>query len=291
METRWMYVTSEELSILREEAKGVCVIPMGCVEKHGLHLPLGTDILEGSRVAYMASQLEPVCVFPDYIFGDVPDNSPERPLGSVTVPVELNMKMLETLCEQIAMSGFRKIVVYNAHGGNCMWLRTFQRNLGVRRHDFVFVIFDVSLPAPHAMAELLQKEGLQAIPELEPEDAELLLKYHEQEMLIGHACFGETANIMGICPDAVKLDRLGVESGLPTGKSKPYNDVGLCVVDGGWGLEFPNAYAGHDPIGCNERIGRAALRLEAERFAKALKVLKDDELLLQEHNRSWHTNI
>ena len=291
METRWMYVTTEELAALREEAKGVCVIPMGCIEKHGLHLPLGTDIIEGSRIAHMASQLETACVFPDYIFGDVPVNDPERPLGSVTLPLELNMQMLETLCEQIAKSGFRKIVVFNSHGGNCAWLQAFQRNLGTRAHDYVFTFFTVSLPAPHAMAELLLKEGPQAIPELEAEDAELLLKYHEEGMLTGHACFGETAYIMGICPETVRMDRLGVESGLPTGKSKAYNDVGLFVQDGGWGLEFPNAYAGHDPIGCNERIGKAALRLEAERFAKALKVLKEDEYLLQEHNRQWHTDI
>ena len=48
METRWLYVTSEELEKLRDEVKGVCVIPMGAIEKHGLHLPLGTDIIQAS---------------------------------------------------------------------------------------------------------------------------------------------------------------------------------------------------------------------------------------------------
>ena len=33
METRWMYRTSADLADPRDAAKGVCVIPMGCVEK------------------------------------------------------------------------------------------------------------------------------------------------------------------------------------------------------------------------------------------------------------------
>ena len=64
METRWLYKTSSNFAALREESKNVCVIPMGCVEKHGLHLPLGTDILHASHIAYLASQVEPVCIFP-----------------------------------------------------------------------------------------------------------------------------------------------------------------------------------------------------------------------------------
>ena len=46
METRWLYVTSEGFEELREKTQRTCVIPIGCVEKHGLHLPLGTDILK-----------------------------------------------------------------------------------------------------------------------------------------------------------------------------------------------------------------------------------------------------
>ena len=68
METRWLYRTSGDFAELRDAAGGVCVIPMGCIEKHGTHLPLGTDILKGSEVTYRASQIEPVCVFADFTF-------------------------------------------------------------------------------------------------------------------------------------------------------------------------------------------------------------------------------
>lgn len=97
METRWLYTTSESFHALREASMDTCVIPMGCVEKHGLHLPLGTDVLEASHIAYMASQLETVTVFPDFTFGDVPCNSPTMPAGSISLPVELEMALLEEL--------------------------------------------------------------------------------------------------------------------------------------------------------------------------------------------------
>ena len=107
METRWLYTTSENFPALVEASKGVCVIPMGCVEKHGLHLPLGTDIIHSSYIAHMASQMENVCVFPDFTFGDVSVNSAvyphgSMPAGSITLSVELEMMLLEELCEQMA---------------------------------------------------------------------------------------------------------------------------------------------------------------------------------------------
>ena len=58
METRWLYVTSENFPALRTASKDTCIIPMGCVEKHGLHGPLGTDILQASAIAYMASLID-----------------------------------------------------------------------------------------------------------------------------------------------------------------------------------------------------------------------------------------
>ena len=64
MEKRWLYVTSEGLEHLRDAVGGVCVVPMGAIEKHGLHLPLGADTIQAETLSYLASQQEPVCVFP-----------------------------------------------------------------------------------------------------------------------------------------------------------------------------------------------------------------------------------
>ena len=290
METRWLYNTPETLLTLREESKNTCIIPMGCVEKHGLHMPLGTDIIHASHLAYMASQLEPVCIFPDFIFGDVPEGDPNMPMGSITLPLETEMLLLEQLCEQIVRHGFKKIAVLNGHGGNNSWLNTFMRYLTSKKRDFVLVVINLKLSAPHTLAENIIEHGAEYYPELTGEDVELLLKQHEANMKIGHAGLGESSYIMGICPEAMHLDRLGIESGANLEKTKYLKEAGISIRDGGWGINFPNAFSADDPIGVNERIGKAALRTEAERLAYAFKVLKEDENLLkwhEERQKGW----
>lgn len=283
METRWLYVTSENLPKLREASKDVCVIPMGCVEKHGLHLPLGTDVLEASAIAYRGSQLETATVFPDFTFGDCSSNSPTVACGTITIPMELEMDLLEVLCEQIARWGYKKILVLNGHGGNNSWLDAFSRKLCNKKRNFVFAKFMLGLPTPKVLAQYLQEHGSGSIPELTVEDEQLLLSYAERKMKVGHACMGETAYMMGIAPETVHLERLGIESGLSRNLTQKYKDAGIQIRDWGWGIDHPYDFDGDDPVGCNERIGKAAIRFEAERFANALKVLKEDEDLLR-----WH---
>ena len=72
--------------------------------------------------------------------------------------------------------------------------------------------------------------------------------------------------------------------------AKYFAEAGISIRDGGWDREFPNRLSGHDPVGCNERIGKAAVRMEAERLAHAIKVYKEDENLwnwLQEDQKGW----
>ena len=255
---------------------------MGCVEKHGLHLPLGQDIIQSSYVAYEASKIETVTVFPDLIFGDVPGPISEKNTGNITLPLETQMLLLEQLCEQISANGYNKILLYNGHGGNTSLLNAFNRNLCNKRRNFVFAWVNCTLTAPFILAEIILEKGRGAIPELTEEDEEILMRCHRENIQTGHACFGETAFMMGIAPETVHLDRLGIESGLNKHLSDKFSKAGIIPLDYGWGLDFPNAFAGHDPVDCNERIGKAALRVESERLANAIKVFKEDELLLEE---------
>ncbi|MBQ8408129.1 MAG: creatininase family protein [Clostridia bacterium] len=296
METRWLYKTSSNFAQLREESKNVCVIPMGCVEKHGLHMAVGCDIIMASHIAYMASQLETFCVFPDFTFGDLPSGAPieaeggSMSEGNITIPVEMELQLLETICHQISRNGYKKILIYNCHGGNKSLLNTFQRMLNNKKRDFVVGVVGVELQAPHNMAKMLEKNGSGSIPELTKEDEELLLRLHKENMIIGHAGFGETAYLMELAPDSFKWDKLGIESGLPTGKARAYIEAGIQLADGGWDLDFPNAYCGHDPIECNERIGKASVRIEAERLAHAARFFKEDSYLLErlaEIQKGW----
>ena len=281
METRWLYRTSGDFNELREAAEGLCVIPMGCVEKHGLHDPLGLDILKISHLAYEASKLETVCVFPDFIFGDVPGLTP--PPGTVTLPLETQMLLLEQLCEQIARNGFHKILIVDGHGGNKAWLAAFLRNIKNKRCSYVLAVTRTPVGAPDSLAEILLKKGPGSVPELTPEDEAIVLKYYHEKPEDGHAGWRETSYMMGICPESVHLDRLGIESGLTTHVADHFKKNGISIMNDGWDYNHPNAYHGADPVDCNERIGRATVRVGAEVLAQRFKFFKEDKTLWE-----WH---
>lgn len=281
METRWMYHTSATLPEILEASKGTCIIPIGCVEKHGLHMPLGTDTMAASHTVYEASQIEPVCVFPDFIFGAIPTRKEKHNLGNVTLPLSTLLLLLEQLCDQISQNGFKKILLYNGHGGNCAWISAFLQDIDNRNKDYVVTAITVDEEAPFKMADYIVKNGSGSIPELTPEDEADLLKCKELNIVYGHACYGEAAVMTDMHPELIRYDLLGKESGVHTHDSDKYNAVDLQVRDGGWNLEFPNAYAGEFPVYPNARIARAAVRLAAERVARAVKVLKEDKDLLK----------
>lgn len=292
METRWLYVTSEDLVKLRDAVNGVCVIPMGAVEKHGLHLPLGTDILQASHIAYEASQLEPVCVFPDFPFGDLSCGHPSTPAGTISLPTETEMLLLEQLCDQIGRYGFRKILILNAHGGNCAWLTSFLQRLGNKKKNYVVAVTQSAMIYTYRkMEELLTKQGSGSIPELTPEDEQIMLRYFRDKIPTGHACLTETARIMDIAPDSVKLHRLGIESGKCRHKTDYFKEAGIEIRDDGWFVDYPCSYASEvDPVDCNARIGKAMNRIAIERIANAFRVFREDENLLKwqdERQKGW----
>ena len=130
----------------------------------------------------------------------------------------------------------------------------------------------------HKLAEKILEEGRGCIPELTKEDEDLLIKYHEEGMTIGHACMNECAYVMGIAPETVHLERLGIESGLSTHVADYFKEAGISIRDGGWDRNFPNRFSGHDPVGCNERIGKAILNYTVQKTAEAFKMIKDDTL-------------
>lgn len=289
METRWLYTTSEDFTALREASKDTCIIPMGCVEKHGLHLPLGTDTLQASQIAWMASQLETVCVFPDFTFGDIGENSPNTPAGCISLPLETEILLLEQLCEQIARNGFKKIIIFNGHGGNNPWLSAFLRKIEYKPHDYVVVKVCIKCNIIGRIAKELLKKGPGAFPELNSDDEKLILERHKEKLQDGHGGYSEAAYIMGIDPKYAKLDRLGIVSGKSRNLTQKYKDAGIQIRDLGWEVNFPDWLDSDDPVGCNERIGKVALQIEAERVAQAIKVVKEDEDLLRWHKEMWNS--
>ena len=65
---RWENLTSLDFDRAVTTCQGVGLIPIGVIEAHASHLPLGTDMFTAHHIACQAAETEPVIVFPQYPF-------------------------------------------------------------------------------------------------------------------------------------------------------------------------------------------------------------------------------
>ena len=138
---RWEYLREEEFKDAIEKSAGVCILPVGCLEKHGQHLPVGTDAIHITEVARRAAERESAVVFPTMYFGE--KTGAGEFAGTVIFSAELRLKILEETCREIARNGFKKILIYNGHGGNQSMISYFSRSVLYGKEDFS--VFDYSI--------------------------------------------------------------------------------------------------------------------------------------------------
>lgn len=106
-----------------KETIDIVIIPIGSVEAHGNHLPLGTDIFSPRMI----------CEGLDARLGDKLWIAPEIPYGqsdslaiypgTVTVPSEVVAEYVFHIGKSFCSQGVRKIILLNGHGGNITALR------------------------------------------------------------------------------------------------------------------------------------------------------------------------
>ncbi len=94
----------------------VALIPVGSIEQHGKHLPLGTDFLAASEACKLIGQKTDVLVAPVVMAGISAHHLGFS--GSLTLsPATFEQVIYET-AEALIHHGIRKIAIYNGHGGN-----------------------------------------------------------------------------------------------------------------------------------------------------------------------------
>ena len=98
----------------------IAVLPVGAVEQHGPHLPVGVDaMINEGYVARAAAALPadlPALFLPQQPIGASLEHV-EFP-GTLTLSVETAIAVLTEIGESVARAGCRKLVVMNSHGGN-----------------------------------------------------------------------------------------------------------------------------------------------------------------------------
>ena len=113
---RWEELTSPEIGALDRD-RTVLVLPLGSVEQHGNHMPLGTDTLLAQAVCLAAAeQAGKVAVLPPPWYGFSAHHM--RFPGSITLRAETLMALAEDVVGAVVKHGFRRILIVNGHGGN-----------------------------------------------------------------------------------------------------------------------------------------------------------------------------
>jgi creatinine amidohydrolase len=243
-------LTSPQFVKAVELSGGVCVIPMGIIEKHGPHLPLGTDLFESREAATTAAKKEYAVVYPPYFVGQIFE-ARHQP-GAVAYSNELMWKMLEETCNELSRNGLKKIVLVNGHGGNSNFLQYFCQSQLAARKDYIVVLFqERTNPAYSKEIESLKKAKLD-----------------------GHAGEEETAMMSFIRPDLVDVQAITSQSGADQKRlNVPFGYTGIW-----WYAKYPNHYAS-DFAQPNKRLGELLILSWSDQIAELIKYLKNNNTI------------
>ncbi len=241
-------LTSPQFAKAVELSGGVCVIPIGIIEKHATQLPLGTDLFEARASVVMAAEKEYVVVFPPYYVGQIFE-AKHQP-GTIAYSNDLMWRMLEETCTELSRNGLKKIILFNGHGGSTNFLQYFCQSQLAARKDFIVVLF-------------------QGRPDQVKDKEIASLKKATND---GHAGEEETAMMYFIRPDLVDVKAIGIESGADQGRldTMPFGYTGIW-----WYSKYPNHYCG-DPVQPDKRLGELLVSKDADQLIELIKYLKSN---------------
>jgi len=252
---KWEELTAEEFRQAIGKAQGTCVLPFGILEKHGPHLPLGTDLLNVRYVAEHAVQQEYAVIFPEYYFGQIAEARHEP--GTVAYSAEMQMRLLQATTDEMGRNGCRKVIIVNGHGGNENLLPFFAQAQLDSPHDYVVYVQWGHDAAKKAGAE---KGG----PDW-------------------HAGETETSNMLVTHPNLTHMDRAKNESGADQKRMKLPENVYTGIW---WYARFPNHYSGDGSTATKEQ-GEEDVQAWINTVVRAIRAVKADEESLKLQNEFY----
>ncbi len=191
------YLTWTAIRDMAHKDTVVLVQPVGAIEQHGPHLPLGVDATIALGV--LGSALErldphiPAYALPPLYYGK--SNEHWQFPGTISLTAQTLIATLMEMGESVYQAGFRKLVLMNGHGGQPQIMEIVARDLHQRHGDFwVFPWFVWRVP----------------------NSTNQWLTPQEQELGI-HAGDAETSLLLALLPDQVNLEAAVAEypQGLP----------------------------------------------------------------------------
>jgi creatinine amidohydrolase len=256
LSAKWEELTAADFRQAIQQSKGTCLLPFGILEKHGAHLPLGTDLLNVRYASLHAVEQEYAVVFPEYYFGQIFEAKHEP--GTVAYSLDMQLRMLQETTDEMARNGCKKIVIVNGHGGNEHLLPLFAQSQLDRPRDYVVYVLDGERSLPGGPAK--KSTGID---------------YHAGE--------NETSNTMVSRPDLVHLDRAASESGADQKRVILPENIYTGIW---WYARFPNHYSG-DGSGATKELGEWNMKGWIAATVEAIRAAKADDQSLKLQNEFY----
>ena len=250
LSSKWEELTGPDFIQAIQQAQGVCLLPFGIVEKHGTHLPLGTDLINVRYASLHATKQDYAVVFPPYYFGQIAE-ARHQP-GTLSYSAHLQMELLQATTDEMGRNGCKKIVIVNGHGGNESFLPYFAQSQLDSPHDYVVYIF---WPDPRHMGA--GRPG-------------------QADKVDLHAGESETSHMMVARPDLLHMDRATQESGAD--QNRLHLPRGLYTGIW-WYAKFPNHYAG-DASSANLKLGQWDMNAWVNSIAEVIRAVRADQTSL-----------
>ncbi|OJV33221.1 MAG: hypothetical protein BGO33_01855 [Bacteroidia bacterium 43-41] len=233
-----------------EKSSKTVILPIGVFEKHGPHMPLGTDLYTAREIALRAAEKEYTVVFPWYYFSQI--NEARHQPGTIAYSPEIIWKVLQETLDELSRNGFKKIIIINGHGGNNAFLNYFGMAQLSEKRDYALYWFQ-----PTYDPEVIKK-------------AEALSQHDQYDQ---HAGNTETSTLKAIVPDLVHPEKAGQQSGMDLDRLKNLPNVYSGIW---WYARYPNHYSG-DGSKASARAGELILNSVVEQFVKGIQDIKADK--------------
>ncbi len=100
----------------RLAAERTFVLPVGILEEHGPHLPLGTDIFQAEAVVDAAAMRTGAVVLPTLNYGNCHSTKPFP--GSISLSFDTVRQVATEILTELARHGVRSVVIVSGHAGS-----------------------------------------------------------------------------------------------------------------------------------------------------------------------------
>jgi len=153
---QFAYLNWKQVDALPRD-KTLLVVPTGAIEQHGYHLPLATDalcadLLLGKALELVPAEL-PIYALPTVCYGK--SNEHIGFPGTISMSASTYMAVLRDIGASVAAAGFKKLLFFNAHGGNMQLNDVMARDL---RAEFGMRTFHMGASAGAVLEGLSAQE-------------------------------------------------------------------------------------------------------------------------------------